>query len=1161
MSAGTSAGTDQARRGPVDLRLLRLAARHPGPLAWLITLSVLHALTLVAVALAAARTVVLILQDGPWPVAILALGASLVVRAGVLRLRAPAAHRVATRVIRSARAEALSTVARRGPAWVAGRGARPDPVDVAGLLATGLDPLRPWFAAYLPSLVVAVLVPPSVLLLMAWLDLRSMLVVVLTLPLVPLFGALIGWATQRQANAQYHRGGRLAGHFLDVVRGLVTLKLVDRAARQVRAVRDSATRYARSTTRVLSVAFLSSTALDLVATLSVGLVAVGAGVRLASGEMLLWPALAVILLAPEAYRPLREAGGQFHESAQASAVMDQLEEFTEQATRTASTAQPTAPVGARHLQVQYSGRTGSVHLPDLEIGSGELVVLTGPSGSGKTTLLRVLAGAQHPTAGHAWAPGAQYVPQRPALPLARTVGEALAVAPDRQAEAEQVLAELGLPPESLEQGLATALGDDGSGLSAGQRHRLALARAILAVTGPQAPRTPVLLLDEPTAHLDTATESTVVAQLRRLADRGVAVLVAAHRSPLLSVADRTIALTEQTAPVRAANTAATDTGGVAAEPVPAAGPRPDDAGSPGPLTEAAEPPPRRQLLVRTRRWWSGLAPRTRLALAAVAGAASTLSGIGLTVAASWLIIRAEARPPILTLSMAVVAVRGFAITRPLLGYAQRLAAHDGALSQLASWRSRVVADLVPRVPGRLTERRGRLLGRVLQDVDQRLSGAVAGAVPLAAAGLTLAVVVGVVIWLVPLAVVPLLVAVLLAGVLVPLAATRADVRRGADRDLARSDLHDGVVNAVESADELAGPRGRELRGVLDGRGDRVEQTEAALARSDGRSSAGSEAGAGLLILGSALAAATAWSAGTISAELVGILVLGSLVVAEPVLSISPAVREAAAGRRSRLRLEALRSSPPQQAAAPEPAGTIGDSVPAADLRAGGPAGLVLTEVVAGWGTSEVSPVGGLSLEIAPGEAVLIEGESGTGKSTLAAALTGLLPLRSGQISLHGRDLGAVPGAQWRRAVSLAGEPDHIFASTVRANLLLARPEASDADVRAALTAAELGPWLRGLTEGLDTWLDSGGRVLSGGERRRLVLARALLREPEVLVLDEPTEGLDAPTARRLLTGLLTRGRVRGQMLVIFSHRQEGLEQVHRRYGLADGQLHGSLVGV
>src|SRR5699024_6584284 len=566
----------------------------------------------------------------------------------------------------------------------------------------------------------------------------------------------------------------------------------------------------------------------------------------------------------------------------------------------------------------------------------ELVVLSGPSGSGKTTMLRLLAGVQQPAAGRAWARDAQYLPQRPGLALARTAGEALAVEPGREVEALEVLERLGMPAEALPHGLATPLGDDATGLSAGQRHRLALARVILAVTGPQAPARATLLLDEPTAHLDGAAEAAVVAVLQELTSRGITVLAAAHRSPLLEVADRRIDLRASSAVAGAARSPvnvpaeANTTDAASGRPTtPAArpAPGPQDPASGGrqrvmaadrmrpaasAYSSARQRPGRSQLLTRSRRWWSALPARTRFLVAAIAGAASMLSGIGLTVAASWLIVRAEARPPILTLSIAVVAVRAFAITRPLLGYAQRLAAHDGGLSQLATWRSRVVADLLPQVPGRLTHRRGWLLGRVVQDVDQRLSGVVAGVVPLGAAGLSLAVVTAGVLWLAPPAVLPLLASLAVAGLLIPLWAVRADSRSAGARDRAQSDLHDGVVGAVENAEELTGTQGRQLRSELARRGHRVEQAEAGAARADGRWSAASELGAGVLVLGSVLVAGNAWGAGTISAELAGILILGALAVTEPVQSILPAVREAAAGRRARRRLAGVHAPGPVQ---------------------------------------------------------------------------------------------------------------------------------------------------------------------------------------------------------------------------------------------------------
>src|SRR5690606_32180481 len=204
-----------------------------------------------------------------------------------------------------------------------------------------------------------------------------------------------------------------------------------------------------------------------------------------------------------------------------------------------------------------------------------------------------------------------------------------------------------------------------------------------------------------------------------------------------------------------------------------------------------------------RRRWASLAPRTRLVLAGVAGALSALSGIGLTAAASWLIVRAEAQPPILTLSIAVVCVRAFAIARPLWRYLERLASHDAALGQLAHWRAQVVADLLPQVPGRLTTRRGALLSRVIEDVDVRLDGLVRGAVPGGAAlGALVALAAVIAVWH-PVAVIALA-AGIAAATAVALAAARRDRRIAVARDVARTDLRDAVVAAVENAHELAG---------------------------------------------------------------------------------------------------------------------------------------------------------------------------------------------------------------------------------------------------------------------------------------------------------------------------------------------------------------------
>lgn len=1148
------------RRGPVDTRLLRLSRPAAGPLGVLTALSLLSAAVSVATALAAAHLVVQALTARAEAVtpALALLGACLALRALIDWLQPLVAHTASCRVIDDVRRRALDRVAERGPAWLASAGAGPNSVDVGTLLSTGLDPLRSWFSGYLPSVVVAAVLPIGVLAAMALIDVPSALVVLLTLPLVPIFAALLGWATQRQAHRQYEAGGRLAGYFLDVVRGLPTLRVVNRAERQVGAVREVSNQYRGATMRVLAVAFLSSTALDLVASLSVGLVAVEAGVRLAQGEMGLWSALAVILLTPEAYRPLREAGAQFHDSAQASAVADQLEQLfgdgpspggpqTRSAAGRRAEQPPSCPapqgsqpvrstpvlLSARELSVHYPGRRGkALQLPALDLRRGELLAVTGPSGAGKSTLLRVLAGAQGAQGGRVRVattagegPAVEYVPQRPTLSQARTVADALLQEPGEVVPDDdliQALEAVGLRADDLTHGLTTPLGDDGQGLSAGQHHRIALARALrVAKEHLSHKRDIILLLDEPTAHLDAVAERAVVAELRQLAERGGTILAAAHRPALVCAASRVIGLQRPSPGGRPADHRGK---------TPSA-PTERQPGGPSPLTQGV------------RGWWSRRSVRARYVISVALGAGSLLAGVTLTAAASWMIVRAADQPPILTLSLAAVTVRASAITRPLLRYLERLTAHDTGLSHLAQWRSRVVADLIPRVPGALTPRRGTLLSRVVDDVDIRLSGLVAGRLPLAAAGMALLVVVLATYWLLPQAVLPLAGGLLVCTVLAPVVAARTAHRGELPRVQARSRLLEAVVEAVEGAEELHGQHGSHIRAAVTDRARQLDDAERRAAHAQGLSGALAQVGLGAAILAVAAVAATAWREGQISAEVVAVLILAALALGEAALATVPAVRAIVLGRCAEDRLTALRSVPP----------TSPDPVDASPLDTPASLRVDLEAVRAGWDPAKPA-LRDLDLHLDPGQAVLIRGKSGAGKSTLAAVLLRLLDPAAGTVRLGGKRTTQLAGRAVRDRVALAGQSDHIFATTLRENLRLAQPHATDDALLTVLDHVQLQEWFMSLDNGLDTWLDSGGRVMSGGERRRLLIARALLREPDVLVLDEPTEGLDKATAQALMRSLLTDAAARRRTIIVLTHLDDGMEMIEDRRYLSDGRL-------
>ncbi len=482
-------------------------------------------------------------------VAARALVAWLTARAGV---RASAGARA------QLRSALLAGALRRGPAWLAGERAG----ELALTATTGLDALDGYVTRYLPQLVLAVLVPVALLARVAWADPTSALTMGLTLPLIPVFMVLIGKTAQQRMQSQWALLGQLSGHFLDIVEGLPTLRVFGRARAQVEAVRRVTDRYRAETMSTLRIAFLSALVLELLATLSVALVAVSIGLRLVQGRLDLQTALLVLLLAPEVYLPLRQVGMAFHACADgleaAARAMDiavdepdtalsTAASGTDPAASTATVRLPLPPhVRVCDLTVRYPGRD----LPALtgvsfDVAAGAVVALTGPSGIGKSTVLAALLGfvpaapgtvcvdGHHPAeldrAATAW------VPQRPRLP-GRTVAEVVRLGSESASDTvvRRALADVGA---DFVRRLDDEVGEDGIGLSTGQRRRLALARALLRVRSGAR----LVLLDEPSEGLDAEAEAAVRTLIGELAGSATVVLVT-HSAALASIADRTVSL-------------------------------------------------------------------------------------------------------------------------------------------------------------------------------------------------------------------------------------------------------------------------------------------------------------------------------------------------------------------------------------------------------------------------------------------------------------------------------------------------------------------------------------------------------------------------------------------------------------------------------------------
>ncbi|MFC8171260.1 thiol reductant ABC exporter subunit CydD [Streptomyces sp. NPDC057325] len=1158
---------------PIDPRLLRYARATRLFLSAVVVLGLVGAALVVAQAMLIAEVVVGSFQEGR-PVSALATPLLLLAGVAVARglvswLTELAAHRASAAVKSELRGRLLGRAAALGPGWLGGQRTG----SLIALATRGVDALDDYFARYLPQLGLAVVVPVAVLARIVTEDWVSAAIIVVTLPLIPLFMVLIGWYTQARMDRQWKLLSRLSGHFLDVVAGLPTLKIFGRAKAQAESIRAITSEYRQATMRTLRIAFLSSFALELLATLSVALVAVTIGMRLVHGDLDLYTGLVILILAPEAYLPLRQVGAQYHAAAEGLAAAEEIFDVLERPVRDGGTgAVPdTVRLELDAVTVRHAGRAEpSLDAATLTVEPGETVALVGPSGSGKSTLLDVVLGFTAPEPGgtvrvggedlagldpEAWRSRIAWVPQRPYL-FAGTIAENVRLArPDasdgavrealRDAGADGFVAEL---PDGIE----TPLGEDGTGLSAGQRQRLALARAFLADR-------PLLLLDEPTAALDGETEAGVVDAVRRLA-AGRTVLLVVHRPALLAVADRVVGLGTNTgtpvaspptgdtvgagapgtaeAVVWSATATATATGpagpigvagvtGVTDTAETATADAADAVAAAGGTSDAVVPG---GVLRRVRDMAGEL--KGRMALALLLGSLALGSAVGLMAVSGWLISRASEQPPVLYLMMAVTATRAFGIGRAVFRYAERLVSHDAVLRMLADLRVSVYLRLERIAPAGLRRtRRGDLLARLVQDVDALQDHWLRWLLPVGAALAVGVGATGFTAWLLPEAGAVLAAGLLVAGIAVP--AAGGALARRAERRLApaRGALATSVADLLRGCAELT------VAGALRSRTERAREADRVLTGIASRQAAATALGAGLsaLVCGLTVAAAAlvgvqAVRDGRLDGVSLAVVVLTPLAAFEAVTGLPLAVQYRQRVKHSAERVFEVLDAPvpvhePQTPAAPPV----------------GPFPLELSGVSARYAGQERPALTGFGLTLEAGRRVAVVGASGSGKTTLAQVLLRFLDVEHGTYRLGGVPAGELDGDAVRRLVGLCAQDAHLFDSSVRENLRLAKVGADDGELREALRRARLLDWVDGLPEGLDTLVGEHGARLSGGQRQRLALARALLADFPVLVLDEPAEHLDLATADALTDDLLR--ATEGRTTVLITHRLHGLDAV------------------
>jgi thiol reductant ABC exporter CydC subunit len=514
---------------------------------------------------------------------------------------------------------------------------------------------------------------------------------------------------------------------------------------------------------------------------------------------------------------------------------------------------------------------------------------------------------------------------------------------------------------------------------------------------------------------------------------------------------------------------------------------------------------------------------------ALLGACAAGAGVGLAATAAWLVSRAAEQPNVAALAVAIVGVRFFGVARGVFRYAERVQGHDAALRRLAELRGAVFEKLERLAPSGLPAfRSGDLLARLVDDVDRLQDLLLRVVPPYLVAALVGTLTVGLLAWLLPAAGLALAVALLLAGTVVPALSNRLTRRGEAHQAQTRGELSTAVVDLLDGAPDLiAHGAETELLDRAEGLDRRLERQGRTAARTAGTGEALVVLLGGLACWGALVAGVAATGSGRLDSTLLAVVVLTPLAAVELMTALPPAAAAFERVRQSGLRLAAVRDAPDPVREPDRPL-----AVPP------GPHTVTARNVRARYGAHGPWALDGVDLDLSPGRVVAVVGHSGAGKSTLAAALVRFLDVAEGDLELDGVPLARLPGDEVRRVIGLCEQDGHVFDTTIAGNLALASPEASTEDLRDVLDSVGLLDWVDRLPDGLLTRVGEQGRRLSGGQRQRLVVARTLLADFPVLVLDEATEHLDTDAADRLMATLLRLGRDKATLVI--THRLSGV---------------------
>ncbi|MDN5773904.1 thiol reductant ABC exporter subunit CydC [Brevibacterium sp. BDJS002] len=1037
-------------------------------------------------------------------------------------------------------------------------------MNTAVTVTRGIDDLDDYFTTVVPALAAAAVVPVTLLVRIVFTDVLSAVIIALCLPLVPIFMILIGRFTEESTAASTTALERLSDHLAELAEGLPVLIGLGRSRDHARTLRALGEKYHGANLATLRIAFLSSLALELIATISVALVAVVIGLRLVSGTMDLSSGLFVLLLAPECFTPLRELGAGYHASengreaqARAHALIESTEseppEGPDRDSATSSEAHDET-TEVRH-RVVYPNRTTIEWSGDFRESPG-ITAVRGPSGAGKSTILSALAGNLPAQARTTVAPRrVAFVPQAPRF-FGATIGAELDVYGLPHDLQTAALSRARLPVDTH---LST------SALSPGQLRRLAFVRVQHLIDDDAT----ALVLDEPTAHLDDENSEIIIGMIAEAATR-VRVILASHDDRVVALAGDEIVPSRPnelgsalrnsaTAHTRArsadsgmvaqpASANVSETASAAGGEVPAV-PSSED-GTQGTDTAAANrefaaEEPRAKL----RRRWSLLRSSMPLftpnmIIALLASCASSLAAIALTAVSAWLIVEASYQPPIMILLVAIVGVRFFGLSRSVLLYLSRLKLHSAIFASLGRLRSRLWEhfEAVGMGDRKLLTSDAALRTMVSDADDVRDLIPRTLFPPIASALVFIAVLIAA--WALDPASLPVF--LILGGlnlILLPAAVIRSESGLARGVRTARNRILSVLARALNATADLRTNRG--VGTVLTALG-REEQELRRVQRRSSHHLGIAQLWLQLSTVGAAVLIALTSSAPTEIRAVVVLIALGCADVFSQSMLAFRALPSLG------VVLDRLPAMPPAQSerCSSNENGTWASN---GGERAAGSSftALNLESMSVGWEAGPV--VEDVDLRARTGQWTVLHGDSGTGKSTTLSVLLRFLDPWTGSYRAEdeaGRETDVLSLAPSDLAGRIAWCPQeaHIFRSTVRGNLAIARSGTpTTEEMCEALTRAGLGEWAD--AAGLDLWVGDHGADISGGQRQRLAVARTILSGAEVIVLDEPTAHLDDEMAHRLVADL--RMSLDSHAVVMVTHDRSLIAEGDRLVELGD----------